>query len=387
MSKTINVLGLLIIITLAALLLMACGSNESDREQAIVRVSGNIEVTDAALGFKISGRVVERLVSEGEAVEAGRTVARLESSDLAQEVAIRRADLRAARASLAELESGFREEEIEQAGAAVERAQARLSELLAGSRPQEISAAAAAVENAGALADHARTEYERQKRLLDKNTISQREFDRAKAEFDRAQAGLRQAEEKLELVKVGPRKEQIDQARAALREAEQRHQLLRKGPREEVIEQARARVEQAAAALDMAQIRLDYAEISAPFSGIVLSENIEPGEFVAPGTPVVTLGDLENVWLRAYINETDLGRVKLGQAVRIYTDTYPDKTYQGHISFISPEAEFTPKNVQTEKERVKLVYRIKVEIPNPEMELKPGMPADAEIDLGRGSGE
>jgi HlyD family secretion protein len=124
---------------------------------------------------------------------------------------------------------------------------------------------------------------------------------------------------------------------------------------------------------------LGYATITTPFAGLVLSENVEFGEYVAPGTPVITLGDMANVWLRAYINETDLGSVKPGQKVHVTTDTYPEKIYEGRISFISSEAEFTPKNVQTQKERVKLVYRVKIDIPNPQMELKPGMPADAEI--------
>jgi HlyD family secretion protein len=96
----------------------------------------------------------------------------------------------------------------------------------------------------------------------------------------------------------------------------------------------------------------------------------------------VTVGELANVWLRAYINETDLGRVKVGQAARVRTDTYPGKAYEGRVSFLSSQAEFTPRNVQTEQERVKLVYRVKIDLPNPEMELKPGMPADAEILTG-----
>jgi len=111
----------------------------------------------------------------------------------------------------------------------------------------------------------------------------------------------------------------------------------------------------------------------------VLSENIEPGEFVAAGTPVVTVAELAHVWLRAFINETDLGRVKVGQTARITTDTYPGKSYEGRLSFLSSQAEFTPRNVQTAEERVKLVYRVKIDLPNPDMELKPGMPADAEV--------
>lgn len=162
--------------------------------------------------------------------------------------------------------------------------------------------------------------------------------------------------------------------------------MLSKGYRSEQVDQARARLQQAEEALAQARTRLGYAELTAPLSGVVLAENVEPGEFVAAGTPVVTIGELDPVWLRAYIKETDLGRVKLGQSVRVTTDTYPGKAYRGTVTFIAQDAEFTPKNVQTDKERVKLVYRIKITLANPEQELKPGMPADAEIDITDNSG-
>ena len=155
--------------------------------------------------------------------------------------------------------------------------------------------------------------------------------------------------------------------------------LVRQGPRKEKIDQAGAVLDQARQALALAETRRGYATLYSPTSGVVLSENVEAGEFVSPGTPVITIGDLKRVFLRAYINETDLGRVKTGQTVRIKTDTFPGKTYEGRISFMASQAEFTPKNIQTQKERVKLVYRIKVDIPNPNLELKPGMPADGEI--------
>lgn len=122
--------------------------------------------------------------------------------------------------------------------------------------------------------------------------------------------------------------------------------------------------------------------MASPISGVVLSKAIEPGEQVAAGTPVVTLGDLNDCWLKGYIPETELARVKLGQRARITADGLPGKAFEGRVSFISSQAEFTPKSVQTEKERVKLVYRVKISFANPRMELKPGMPADAVIDLG-----
>jgi len=374
----------LILVLIAAAIILANKHilYRSRNNPGIIRVSGNIEITDAEVSFKISGRVEKRLVSEGETVRAGQVVALLDSTELAQEVALRRAGLKEAKAALAELEAGSRPEEIAQAAASVQKAQARLDELLAGSRSQEVAAAKATVQRAMAEAERLSAEYDRYSALYKKDAISAREYEASQAAYDMARARLKEAEEHLKLVEEGPRKEQILQARAVLNEAKERYELVKKGPRKETIEQAHARMEQARGALALAETRLGDTTLVSPLSGVVLSENVEQGEYVAPGTPVVAVGELEKVWLRAYINETDLGRVKLGQPVRVRTDTYPDKVYEGRISFIASQAEFTPKNVQTKKERVKLVYRVKVHIPNPKMELKPGMPADADIVVG-----
>jgi HlyD family secretion protein len=377
-KKKLYVLLLLIVILAAALTYKFVRSRWHDAPN-FIRVSGNIEVTEAQVSFRIAGRVQERLVSEGETIRTGQIVARLDSTELTHEVSLRKAELEAAQAALAELLAGSRVEEIAQAEASFQRARSRLNELLAGSRSQEIAAAEAEVGRARAETERLRLEEERARKLYNGGFISDQEYDLARTNYEVAKARQKEAEENLKLVKEGPRKEEIEQARAAAREAEERFILVKKGPRRETIDQARARVKQAVEALSLAETRLGYATLASPLSGIVLSKNVEPGEYVAPGTPVVTVGDLEDVWLRAYINETDLGRVKVGQRARVATDTYPGKTYEGQISFIASEAEFTPKNVQTQKERVKLVYRIKVDIRNPEMELKPGMPADADI--------
>ena len=364
------------VLLVAVLAYLILGRSNDGR---VIRVSGNIEVTDAEVSFKILGRVEARLVDEGEMVRAGQTIARLDSAELAQEVAARRAEMQAVQAALAELEAGSRPEEIAQAEASAQQAKARLDEMLAGSRPEELSAAEAVLRRAKAEAERARLDAERYEGLYKKEIVSAQQYDLARTAYETALARQREAEEQYKLVKEGPRKEQIEQARAAWLQAQERFVLVKKGPRQETIEQARARLQQAKEGLAVAETRLGYATLTSPLAGVVLSKNVEPGEFVAAGTPIVTVGDLENVWLRAYINETDLGRVKVGQRVRVATDTYPDKRYEGRVSFIAAQAEFTPKSVQTEKERVKLVYRIKVDIRNPNMELKPGMPADAEI--------
>jgi HlyD family secretion protein len=144
---------------------------------------------------------------------------------------------------------------------------------------------------------------------------------------------------------------------------------------------ARSSVVDAEKNLELAKIILGYTTLQAPFSGVILVRNAELGEVMQPGTPVVTLADLDHVWLRGYISETDLGRIRWGQDATVTTDSYPGKKYPGHVSFISSQAEFTPKSVETHKERVTLVYRIKIDVENPRHELKPGMPADALIDL------
>lgn len=300
----------------------------------IIKVSGNIEITDAETGFRIPGKIVKRLVSEGEKIAEGQPVARLDSSDLQKEKALREAEVKLAEAQLAELD--------------------------AGSRPEEIAQADAAVKSMKAEVERLKLDFTRQSGLHQRKVISDREFEASRAAYQASHGRLREAEERLALSEKGPRSEKIDQARANLQHAK--------------------------AALDLAETRLGYAEIRSPLSGIVLSHHVESGEYVGAGTPVVTVGDIEHAWLRAFISETDLGRVKVGQKAYIVTDTLtgnqPVKKFEGKVSFISSQAEFTPKTVQTEQERVKLVYRIKIDVPNPGMELKPGMPADAEIEFG-----
>ncbi|MBU4382938.1 MAG: efflux RND transporter periplasmic adaptor subunit [Proteobacteria bacterium] len=298
---------------------------EPDSEAILV--SGNIEVTEVQVSFRIPGRTAVRFVSEGEKIMKGQPVARLDDEEYSREVALSAAELAAAKALLAEL--------------------------LAGSRPQEIETAKAIASRAKAEAKRWKAEYKRQENLFRKNVIPARDFEIAQTAHQTAREKLREAREHLNLVKEGPRKE--------------------------AIAHAQAQAERAKEALALAKTRLGFTILKSPLNGVVLSEHIESGEYVYPGTPVVTVGRLDKVWLRAYINETDLGRIKINQEVQVTIDTYPDKVYEGKISFISQEAEFTPKNVQTQAERVKLVYRIKVDISNPRQELKPGMPADGKI--------
>jgi HlyD family secretion protein len=362
------------------------------REQTIVkgviRVSGNIETTEAQVAFKIAGRVEKRLFDEGQKIKQNDLVAVLDTSDLRCNVELRKAEVKTAKFVLDELLAGSRSEEKESTRAAMQKAAHALADLEAGSRPQEIAAAEANVAAIAAEVKRLKADIERDTTLFERKAITAEQFDAVKALHDATVEKHRQAAEQLKLVVEGPRKQQIEQARAALAQAKSQYDLVMAGPRKEQIDQAHSRLELARAALKLAETQLGYAEVFSPLTGMVLSKNIEPGEYVAPGTPVITVGDLVNVWLRGYIQESDKGRVKYGQTAWITTDTYPGKKYKGHVSFIASEAEFTPKNVQTQKERVKLVYRIKIDVKNDPMdskhgmELLPGMPADAVIETG-----
>ena len=329
MKKKVMIAALLLP-ALAAALVFYFRRDADQESPAVLRISGNIELTEVQVSFKTAGRVLERLVDEGELVKRGDVVARLEDTELADALKLAQADEAAAAAQLAELEAGSRSEEVAQGEALLARAEAEAVRVAA--------------------------DYQRNKALFEKEVIPRRELETARALNDQAKANVRERKEALK--------------------------LLRKGPRRERIAASRASREGAVARVSTARERLGYATLLAPISGVVLTKSVEPGEQVAAGTPVVTLGDLNQCWLKGYIAETDLGRVKPGQRARVTTDGHPGKAFEGRVSFISSQAEFTPKSVQTEKERVKLVYRVKIALSNPGMELKPGMPADAEIELG-----
>jgi HlyD family secretion protein len=368
--------------------------NHSD-DASSLRFSGNIEVTEAQMSFRIPGRLEKRLIEEGDTVKADQLLASLEKSDQKIAVDQAKANLAYAEAVLRELEAGSRKEDIDRAEAKVMQAQHTLTELQNGTRIQEIESARADLDSAGAAEQsaivrlkQAKTDYGRYTSLYKENSISknvletyQNLFITAENEVKEAGARTTAASQRLELLKAGPRIEQIHRAEAALQQAEAEYALIKAGPRKESIDQARAKQRIATETLNQAEQQFIYTELFAPMDAVVLSTAAEEGEFLNPASPVLTLGRIDKPWLRAYIHETDLGRIKLGRQVEVTTDTYPGKVYSGKVSYISSQAEFTPKIVQTFEERVKLMYRIKVLLDNPDNELKPGMPADGRIDF------
>ena len=283
-------------------------------------VSGNIEAHESVLSFKtVQSRIVELPFDEGQWVKAGTLLARLEDHDYRQQVAVDEANL------------------------LVQQRQLALA-------LRNLEAAKRTVTSDRADLWEKTIDYGRDEELLQNNVIPTQTRDLAKTALKQSQA------------------------------AELRDEALQAAV-EESVNVAQANIKNAQESLKLAQIVLGYTALYAPFSGVILVRNAELGEDMQPGTPVFTLADLDHVWLRAYINETDIGRVRFGQAALITTDSYPGQKYIGRISMISENAEFTPKSVETHAERVTLVYRIRIDIENQSRELKPGMPADATIEL------
>jgi len=385
----------LALITLCAGLLGAgttsCGIWKRNKNSRIA-ISGNIELTQVNLAFKVPGKLVELPVEEGSEIAKGALVARLDAVQLQRQRGRDQATLELAETQLAQQKTAVEYQkaslaaDLEVRAAALRQAETRLEQLLAGSRKQEIAQARAAEEEARTQNLLARQEWERAQVLYKNDDISTSQRDQFKTRFDASTAALRQVEERLALVIEGPRKEdieaaraQVEQARAALKFSEAARIDLKR--REQEVDSRRAQIAQARAQLSISDAQLDDTSITSPVDGVILVKSTEVGEVLAAGTTVATVGELDSPWLRGYVNEKDLGRVKLGAQVNVTTDSYPGKIYRGRITFISSQAEFTPKQIQTSEERVKLVYRIKVDVENPRHELKLNMPADAEIQL------
>jgi HlyD family secretion protein len=297
-------------------------------DAGVLEASGTVEATEADLGFQAGGRIAEVLVREGDRVEAGALLARLDDAELVARLAAAEAQLEAAHQVLRELERGARPEELRQAEAAEAAARQRM-------------------EEAARMLARTRT-------LHEGGAVSAEDLERAETAHEVAAAQHRQAAEQLALVRRGARRERVDAQRAAVRQAE--------------------------AAVAQAEAMLSNARIHAPFAGIVTVRHRQPGEAVSPGMPVLTLMDPADRWVRIYVREDRVGRVSLGQPAEIRADAYPDRRYDGRVVFIAGEAEFTPRNVQTAEERVKLVYAVKVAIEGDSaLALKPGVPADVRL--------
>ena len=360
----------------------------------LLQVSGNIELTESDLSFKVPGRLVALTVREGDFVRKGDVIARLDQDQTLEQkrrdeaqVSNARSQFDQARTSV-ELERATLGDDIAARRADLAQARAHLEELLNGSRPQEIQQAEAAVADATTQAQLAKDDWDRAQALYKTDDISRAQYEQYRTRFNSTNALLRQAEKRYALVKEGPRQEDIQQGRAQVAHAEAALKMsqaneLEVKRREQDIDARRAQMDQARAQVGITDVQLSDLTLHAPMDGVVLVKAAELGEVLAAGSTVITLGDIDRPWVRAYVNERDIGRLRLGEPATVRTDSYRDKTFSGRVSFIASEAEFTPRQIQTPEERVKLVYRIKVDTENPGRLLKSNMPVDASIALNR----
>ena len=350
--------------------------------------SGTIEAKHAELAFQVSGRIIDVAVDEGEFVKKDQLLAFLDPSEYSARYEQAQAGLENAIKNVQRLElvldlyKKTLPNEVARAAASVEALSSQLAELEAGYREQDIERARLAFLTAQDVMVEAKKNKERYDNLFTKQLVAEREWDAVKLKHETAVKEFEKAKEMYDMLREGTRKETIQTARARLAEGKavlrQANNNLRKiKTAEKEVEAAKSHVKVAQSSLKVAETHLRYTQLRAPFDGVISSRNVEPGEVVLPGREVLSLSDLTSVDLKIFVSETEIGKVKPGQLVDVKTDTFPDKMYKGTVSFISPEGEFTPKIIQTQKERVKLVYLVKVLISNPDLELKSGMPADA----------
>jgi len=317
----------IVTLSLISLFGMACSEKSAKN---IISASGTIEAVEINVAAKVSGQVLEIAVAEGTRVQPGDRLASIDHATL---------DI-----------------QLRQAEAGVQLAEAQLALLVKGARAEDIRQAEAALEQAEASLKVAEDDAKRMRELAGTGSVTPKVRDDSEARLTVAAAQRSGAAEALSKV--------------------------RRLARPEEIRAAEARLAQSQAAADLLRKTIADCVITAPSGGIVTHKAIEAGELVTPGSTVVTLAELDSVYVMIYITEREVGRVRLGDAAEIMIDAFPGRAFAGRVTYISPQAEFTPKNIQTKEDRVKLVFGVKVEIKNREGLLKPGLPADAVVKVG-----
>ena len=324
-----------VVILLIVILLAALGGGwwwyQSSRQQPLT-LYGNVDIRTVNMSFRVGGRLASLTVDEGDSIRAGQT--------------------------LGELDRAPYENALLQAQANVSTAQAQYDLMMAGYRAEEIAQAAAAVKQAQAAYDYAQNFYQRQLGLRASSAFSANDLENARSSRDQAQATLKSAQDKLRQYRAGNRPQEIAQAKASL--------------------------EQAQAALAQAKLDLHDTVLTAPSDGTLMTRAVEPGTMLNAGGTVLTLSLTHPVWVRAYVDEKNLGQAQPGREVLLYTDSRPDKPYHGKIGFVSPSAEFTPKTVETPDLRTDLVYRLRIVVNDADGALRQGMPVTVSFNHGNG---
>ena len=316
------------IVVVVALVLGTAGYKLYGRAEKGITATGTIEVTKTDITAKVSGYLAELAVKEGDAVKRNQVVAKIDRPDLKAQL--------------------VRDE------AALAKAKAQLRDLEQGARSQELQDAAAAVAGAQSQATKAKVDYDRYSRLFRDGAISTQQLDASRSANE--------------------------VAANALVSAQSRYSLLQAGNRPETIEAQKLEVNRSEAVLAGTRTQIADMTVTSPLSGRVLSKNYEVGEYINAGVSIATIGDLQDCWVKVYVSTEQLGQIRLGQSVKVKIDAYPDKTFKGEIKEISQNAEYTPRQSITQRERANMVFAVKVKIENAEEIMKPGLPADVVLE-------
>lgn len=426
MNRTMLIAGLVVAAVAGALIY---GARRGAPRQNFF--SGVVEAREYDLAFEISGTIKDMRVDEGDPVVAGKPLAHLDARQLRAEVLSSQAALGKARAELKRLEAGSRPQEIASARDRVGQARANLEQLINGAtaeqlreararmqaararyqeqhngfRPEEVASARAAEQAARSDMQTARADLVRYRALFREKEISEQQFEATENRYQQARGAWRSAAEQYRKMRSGYRKEQrraayndyraaraayqdlakgtrpelIAAARAELHYQQQQLSLAVAGPRREDIEAAQRAVQQAQAQLQAVTVRLSKTALRCPADGVVTARPLEPGETVGAGVPVLKVSEVAHPWVFIFVPETEIGQLRLGQLCQIKVDSLPGKTFRGKVIWVSDKSEYTPRYIQTQRERVNLVFRVKVAVENPQGELKPGMPADVQV--------
>jgi multidrug resistance efflux pump len=350
-------------------------------KQEVLSLPGLVEIQEVRLSSKVGGRVERTEVREGDEVKPGQRLVVFEAPELRAQLQQQQARLAQAQAELDRARNGPRHEEKENARAALASAQARYEKLKAGSRVEEIDQAGADVASAEAEWTNAQQEWQRARRLFRERAMSQTDYDAAVASHDRLKGRLASARARLGLLKAGTRPEEVAEAAAEVERMRASYELLRQGTRSEDLAAAAAKVGELEAKVEELKVSLKETVVEAPERAVVEVLAVRKGDVVAANQPVLRVLRADDLWVKVYVAETDLGKVRLRQKVAVTIDSYPGRTFRGEVYQINSASEFTPRNVQSADERRHQVFAVKVRVPDPEGVFKSGMAATVLIGL------
>jgi multidrug resistance efflux pump len=341
--------------------------------------SGTVEARNISVGSKVGGRVLAVHVREGDPVAAGDRLVTFEDEELLAVVEQARAAVAEARANLQKMERGYRPEEIAEARANAARARAELEEARSGYRQEQVAQARADMERARADAVNAERTYRRAEQLAAEGAVSRQERDDAEAAWKMAVARLQSAEQRFTELERGFRAEAVAAAQARYDQAEAVRERIERGFRVEEVAAARAEVARAEGALREARARHRERQVLAPAAAVVEALDVRPGDLIPPNTPVATLLERDQLYVRIYIPETRIGHVRVSQRAEVRVDSFPGRVFAAEVEQINQKAEFLPRNVQTREERVHQVFGVKLRIDDPERRIRAGMAADVRL--------